>query len=185
MSELDDAVAAVRDAILNEGPKSAYHRAVMARHRRKWPTLWSALDRLLAVGAPPLPLTIEEGSPIQRQEVRQAFQTMTFPRRWLDGRTVRVVFRDFQGHPQTAGGGTIVLPTRTRDTAVWWIFGHELGHLADFWVLTPEKRAVLSLPPHGSESWAHSFARVYVPAGKTYPMPHDPIADAVLRVAMG
>lgn len=37
----------VIEAIQNEGPMPAYHREVMARHRREWPTLWNALDKLV------------------------------------------------------------------------------------------------------------------------------------------
>lgn len=43
-----DAIDAVRTAIRDEGPRPKWHRAMMERHRREWPTLWAALDALLA-----------------------------------------------------------------------------------------------------------------------------------------
>ncbi len=42
-----DPLEQLREAIENEGPKPRYHREVMERHRREWPTLWAAIDRLL------------------------------------------------------------------------------------------------------------------------------------------
>lgn len=44
------AASAVSQAVRVEGPNPRYHREVMARHRREWPELWKALDRLLEVG---------------------------------------------------------------------------------------------------------------------------------------
>lgn len=38
---------AIRNAVLDEGPNPAYHRAMLARHRREWPTLWQAIDAIL------------------------------------------------------------------------------------------------------------------------------------------
>ena len=35
-------------AVLDEGPKPAAHRQIMARHRREWPTLWRAIDAIIA-----------------------------------------------------------------------------------------------------------------------------------------
>lgn len=45
---MDEAIAALRAAIENEGPHPEVHREVMARHRAEWPTLWTAIDALLA-----------------------------------------------------------------------------------------------------------------------------------------
>jgi hypothetical protein len=42
------AVRAVVQAITNEGRVPGYHRQVMQRHRSEWPTLWRALDQLVA-----------------------------------------------------------------------------------------------------------------------------------------
>lgn len=44
MNALND----VRRAIQDPGRSPSHHREVMARHRREWPTLWAALDRLIA-----------------------------------------------------------------------------------------------------------------------------------------
>ena len=41
-------IAAIRAAILDEGHEPAYHRQVLARHRREWPTLWRVLDQIAA-----------------------------------------------------------------------------------------------------------------------------------------
>ena len=43
--------AALRDlqvAVQDEGPAPRYHRDILARHRHEWPTLWHAIDRILA-----------------------------------------------------------------------------------------------------------------------------------------
>lgn len=37
----------VVDAIRNEGSHPNFHRTVIAKHRREWPTLWCQLDRLI------------------------------------------------------------------------------------------------------------------------------------------
>lgn len=44
---MDEALAALRAAVEDEGPRPDLHREVMARHRAEWPTLWTAIDRLL------------------------------------------------------------------------------------------------------------------------------------------
>ena len=38
------------DAVENEGTHPTYHRKIMARHRREWPTLWKAIDALIKKG---------------------------------------------------------------------------------------------------------------------------------------
>lgn len=45
-TELRSAVGALLDAIDVEGPNPAHHRRIMNEHRRQWPTLWAAIDRL-------------------------------------------------------------------------------------------------------------------------------------------
>ena len=47
--ELKEALQQLRQAVKDEGPKPRFHREVEMRHRRQWPTLWSAIDRLLAI----------------------------------------------------------------------------------------------------------------------------------------
>jgi hypothetical protein len=37
----------LRRAIEDPGPRPDIHFEIMARHRREWPTLWAAIDRLL------------------------------------------------------------------------------------------------------------------------------------------
>lgn len=44
--DLGSRVARVRTAIVDAGPRSDWHHETMRRHRREWPTLWAALDRL-------------------------------------------------------------------------------------------------------------------------------------------
>ncbi len=36
--------AAVQEAITDEGSHPRFHRHVMKRHQREWPTLWAALE---------------------------------------------------------------------------------------------------------------------------------------------
>jgi hypothetical protein len=42
------AASRVERAIRDEGRSPGYHLAVMEKHRGEWPTLWHALDELLA-----------------------------------------------------------------------------------------------------------------------------------------
>jgi hypothetical protein len=42
-----DPVEQLRHAVTDPGVNPAYHRRVMAAHRREWPLLWAAIDRLL------------------------------------------------------------------------------------------------------------------------------------------
>lgn len=44
----DEAVRAIVDAVVIEGPQPALHRRTLRRHRRQWPTLWKAIDALVA-----------------------------------------------------------------------------------------------------------------------------------------
>lgn len=44
----DRAVEAIRRAVNDPGPQPEHHRKVMERHRAEWPTLWRAIDALLA-----------------------------------------------------------------------------------------------------------------------------------------
>lgn len=60
---------------------------------------------------------------------------------------------------------------------------HEIGHLGDYWCLTPANRqemldTVLDYLPDwipgrersvAAETWAHSFAHAYTPPGTSYP----------------
>jgi hypothetical protein len=47
LANLLAAVGEIRRSVEDEGPEPAYHRAIVKRHRKEWPTLWRALDRLL------------------------------------------------------------------------------------------------------------------------------------------
>jgi hypothetical protein len=42
-----NAVEEIREAVQNLGPYPHTHLHIMARHRKEWPTLWAAIDRLL------------------------------------------------------------------------------------------------------------------------------------------
>lgn len=46
-TKYDSLIQAIHDAIKNEGISPHYHRRVMRKHRRQWPTLWRAIDNLL------------------------------------------------------------------------------------------------------------------------------------------
>lgn len=35
-------------AIQNPGPSPYWHRQVLHKHRREWPTLWAAIDEILS-----------------------------------------------------------------------------------------------------------------------------------------
>lgn len=45
---MTDPIADLIRAVGDEGPEPSLHRATMDRHRREWPTLWAALDRVVA-----------------------------------------------------------------------------------------------------------------------------------------
>lgn len=45
--EMRDALDALWSAVHDAGPVESYHRDVMRRHRREWPTLWRAIDAIL------------------------------------------------------------------------------------------------------------------------------------------
>jgi hypothetical protein len=47
-SEIQLAAALIVRAIKEEGVNPQHHREVMTKHRKEWPTLWRAIDRLLA-----------------------------------------------------------------------------------------------------------------------------------------
>ena len=40
---VDALILAVRD----EGPEPRFHREVMQRHKKEWPTLWNAIDGII------------------------------------------------------------------------------------------------------------------------------------------
>lgn len=42
------AVDSIRSAIADPGPRPDIHRLIITRHRREWPTLWAAIDELMA-----------------------------------------------------------------------------------------------------------------------------------------
>lgn len=37
----------LKSAINDEGPNPRYHNKIMKKHRRDWPVLWEAIDRLV------------------------------------------------------------------------------------------------------------------------------------------
>lgn len=46
IERLEKDARAIEDAILIHGPRPDIHRETLARHRKEWPLLWAALDRL-------------------------------------------------------------------------------------------------------------------------------------------
>lgn len=48
MNERDEAIQRLREAVFNKGRRSKYHDAIEFRHRKEWPVLWKAIDRVLA-----------------------------------------------------------------------------------------------------------------------------------------
>lgn len=48
VSNVEEAAHRVHRAIVDEGPVPPYHNRVMEKHRKEWPTLWAALDELIA-----------------------------------------------------------------------------------------------------------------------------------------
>jgi hypothetical protein len=48
LMHLKDHIEILEKSITNEGPYPKHHRKIMFKHRREWPTLWNAIDRLLS-----------------------------------------------------------------------------------------------------------------------------------------
>ena len=46
-THLDRWIDALILAVHDEGPMPRFHRQVMQRHRREWPTLWDAIDGII------------------------------------------------------------------------------------------------------------------------------------------
>lgn len=47
LAEMEAIVKEIQDAITNPGMSPTYHAIILEKHRRQWPTLWAALDKLL------------------------------------------------------------------------------------------------------------------------------------------
>ena len=47
MNRYDSVLKLLHDAIHEEGVNPSYHRRIMKKHRRQWPTLWFAIDQIL------------------------------------------------------------------------------------------------------------------------------------------
>jgi hypothetical protein len=69
---MDDPLSDLRRAILDKGPRPDVHDEIMTRHRREWPTLWRAIDRLVAGSATPTPLGIVPQSGVVEIDNEQA-----------------------------------------------------------------------------------------------------------------
>lgn len=49
MNEMEEAIRQLKQAIFVEGVVPYYHREIMKKHRKEWPTLWAAIDKLIEV----------------------------------------------------------------------------------------------------------------------------------------
>ena len=63
----NDRIRACKHAVENEGRSPVFHQRIMARHRKEWPTLWKAIDALLASGSYAMTRTVAE---VDRDEKR-------------------------------------------------------------------------------------------------------------------
>ena len=53
MTSMDQRNAACEElikAVLDRGPRPDVHDKIMAKHRREWPTLWRAIDKIVSGG---------------------------------------------------------------------------------------------------------------------------------------
>lgn len=75
---VEEALTMLRRAIEDEGPVPSYHRRIMRRHRDEWPTLWRAIDALLA------------RSPSETTEERNTHETPTQTPTVGNGQSVHV-----------------------------------------------------------------------------------------------
>jgi hypothetical protein len=46
--DLQESIKKVLDAVHNQGTSPAFHKYIMSKHRKEWPTLWAAIDHLNA-----------------------------------------------------------------------------------------------------------------------------------------
>ncbi len=126
--------------------------------------------------------TVTGGTTEQQSAARKLWDSATFPRGFLEGHTVKLSFHSDVGSAYTARGGSIVMNASVTAENLWWILLHEIGHLADFWCLTPEgHQQVLTAVGRTiwdrsvQEWWAHSFVHTYKPPGKDYPQYPVPV----------
>lgn len=47
VAEVAETIRQLREAIDNAGPSPQAHSNIMRAHRREWPTIWAAIDRLV------------------------------------------------------------------------------------------------------------------------------------------
>lgn len=45
--QLETAINALEQAIVNEGPNPTHHRKILLEHKNQWPTLWKSIDALI------------------------------------------------------------------------------------------------------------------------------------------
>ena len=123
-------------------------------------------------------LIVYNGTPEQRTAAQQLWATATFPRGFLEGHQVKLHFTENVGSAYTARGGAIVMGAHHPPSSVGPILLHEVGHLGDFWCLTPADRETLRATYLqyfsdwnylAAETWAHSFAHAYTPPDTSYP----------------
>ncbi len=129
--------------------------------------------------------TVFDGTTEQETAAQELWDTATFPRGFLVGHTVKLHFTENVGSAYTARGGSIVMGDHHAPSVVGPILLHEIGHLADFWCLTPANRQEMLLDifqylPEwdrvAAEIWAHSFANAYTPPSTSYPNYPIPVA---------
>ena len=90
-------------------------------------------------------LLVYDGTPVQRAAAQELWATATFPRGFLEGHQVKLHFKPSVGSAYTARGGSIVMGEQHAPSVVGSILLHEIGHLADFWCLTPANRQEMLL----------------------------------------
>lgn len=85
----------LRRAIEDRGQRPDVHDAIMRRHRAEWPTLWAAIDALLAHSDIP-PMPTDPPSFLYRvvEKSGEAVTTVTDDREWCD-RTAWVADQHF------------------------------------------------------------------------------------------
>jgi hypothetical protein len=125
-------------------------------------------------------------TPELEAKVLDMWRSTTFPKELLEGRPIRVHFIEEAGQSYAGRSGNIVLSTLQNKPEQ--AFLHELGHLADFWVLQQPARDQM-MQHLGTTQWdylaqeafANSFARAYSKDPWSISLPWGGIPEDMIR----
>ena len=137
------------------------------------------------------PLAIFGGTTGQRAAAQDTWDNATYPRGWFNGHNVKLTFDPDASNAMSGAGGHIVMSGQALVEEVWWMFLHEVGHLADFWCLDDSGRAQVmavlgrsTWDKPSKEAWAQSFPLAFMPPDRGYSYPGYPVSASLVRTLM-